>query len=77
MKRTTGQRVSLMALLAGLVAAGTWMSLPDTARAQGVCSMDWKPVCGKIDNWQRTYSNECWAKASKAKILYKGECKWK
>jgi hypothetical protein len=73
----SGQGVTRIALLAGLVAAATSMSLPDNARAAEVCSLDWKPVCGAVNNWQRTYSNACWAKANKAKILYDGACKWK
>jgi hypothetical protein len=74
----TGKNVSRIALLAGLVAATASMSAPEKARAATeVCGQDWKPVCGSVNNWQRTYSNACWARANKAKILYDGACKWK
>jgi len=35
------------------------------------CTADWNPVCG-VDN--KTYSNECFAKAAKVQVAFKGEC---
>jgi hypothetical protein len=75
--RSLGQGVSRIALLAGLVAAGMFISSAHSARAAGMCSDDWKPVCATANGWQRTYSNLCWAKTNNAKVLYSGTCKWK
>jgi hypothetical protein len=72
---TLNGRVSL-AVLAGLAALAMATAPVDSARAQGACGMDWKPVCAGGSGWQRTFSNECWAKQGGAKVMYKGECKW-
>jgi len=68
--------VATIALIGGLVAAGMVLSSAGSARAAGMCTDMWKPVCGSINGWKRTFSNACWAKNSGAKILYKGVCKW-
>jgi hypothetical protein len=44
----------------------------DESNAQSLaCTTLWDPVCGS-DN--KTYSNECFAKAADASVIYKGEC---
>jgi hypothetical protein len=35
------------------------------------CTADWNPVCG-VNN--KTYSNECYAKAANVEVAFKGEC---
>jgi hypothetical protein len=68
------QRLSCLAM-AGFVAAAMSVSLIGSARA--ACDETWKPVCGKVDGYQHTFTNKCWAKMQKAKDIHKGECKWK
>lgn len=73
-----GQSVSRIALLAGVVAAGTFMSPANSARAAGYCDQMWKPVCAKgSDGYMHVYSSACWAKTWKARVMYSGICKWK
>jgi len=71
-----GKIVSTTALLAGLLATGIALSSTESARAAGACNDTWKPVCGSVNGWKRTFSNACWAKMSGAKKLHKGVCKW-
>jgi hypothetical protein len=73
-----GHRFTRIALLAGLVAAGTFISLGNSARAAGTCDETWKPVCAKNSGgFMQVYSSACWAKMNKAKVMYSGMCKWK
>jgi 5-methylcytosine-specific restriction endonuclease McrA len=69
------QALSYLAV-AGLVAAAVSLPLGGTASA-AACNDMWKPVCGKVGGFERTYSNKCWAKMNKAVILHNGVCKWK
>ena len=69
------QRLSCVAILAGLVAAA--ISIPTGNARAAVCTEIWKPVCGKVGGYQHTYTNACWAKMAKARWVHKGECKWK
>jgi hypothetical protein len=69
------QRLSYLAL-AGFTAAAISVSLSGNARA-AACDEVWKPVCGKVDGYQHTFTNLCWAKMEKAKSIHKGACKWK
>lgn len=41
-------------------------------KSKKICTMVWSPVCG-VDN--KTYSNECSAKAKDIEIAYRGSCK--
>lgn len=68
------RRLSSVTIMAGLVAAA--MSMPSGgASAATMCYELWQPVCGKVGGVKRTYSNACWAKMAKARILHQGACK--
>lgn len=72
-----GLNVARIALFAGVAAVGMSLSMTGGASAAGAaCTEDWKPVCAMSNGFQRVYSNSCWAKMQKAKILYNGQCKW-
>jgi|RhiMethySRZTD1v2_1073278.scaffolds.fasta_scaffold10948_2 hypothetical protein len=46
-----------------------------TTKAPIVCTTDYKPVCGHDkDGKQRTFSNECLAKAAGVTGIYPGPC---
>jgi hypothetical protein len=66
------QRLSYLAL-AGFIAATISVSFSGNARA--ACDEVWKPVCGKVNGYQHTFTNLCWAKMEKAKGIHKGACK--
>ena len=73
-----GQSVSRIALIAGIVAAGMFMSPAGSARAAGMCAENWKPVCAKNSaGYMQVFSSACWAKTYKARVMYSGMCKWK
>jgi len=62
--------------MAGLVATAMSVSFTGSARA-AACDEVWKPVCGKVNGYQHTFTNMCWAKMEKATNIHKGECKRK
>jgi hypothetical protein len=68
----------LMLLLAvgSLAKAQTPSPRPAEApKSPVVCTMDYRPVCGRDkDGKQRTFSNECMAKAAGATGIYPGPC---
>lgn len=46
------------------------------APGQVMCTMDYRPVCGQIDNrLPKTYSNSCVAANAGATIVNQGECR--
>ncbi|MBS7696204.1 Kazal-type serine protease inhibitor [Chelatococcus sp. YT9] len=46
------------------------------ASSQVMCTMNYRPVCGQIDNLlPKTYSNSCVASNAGATIINNGECK--
>jgi hypothetical protein len=69
-----------VAALAALVASAS--PLPATPAqytpphdgAQIVCTEQYAPVCGRIDNVMRTFSNACYARAAGAEIVAPGPC---
>lgn len=81
---------AVIAALAAFVASSSPLSTPvsDTARASGVemsqfmpeprrpivCTQQYDPVCGRIGNVTRTFSNACVARAAGAEIVAKGPC---
>jgi hypothetical protein len=68
----------LMLLLAvgSLAKAQTPSPRPEAApRSPVVCTTDYRPVCGRDkDGKQRTFSNECMAKAAGVIGIYPGPC---
>ena len=42
--------------------------------AQIVCTEQYAPVCGRIDNVTRTFPNACYARAAGAEIVAVGPC---
>jgi hypothetical protein len=56
------------------VAATAFVIGTSPAKAAGMCTLDWKPVCANDHGFTHTFSNACWAKLSGAKILYAGDC---
>ena len=44
------------------------------AKADALCTLDWKPVCANDHGFTHTFTNKCLAKAWGAKVLYWGEC---
>jgi len=41
----------------------------------GMCTMEYNPICGKLKNNERTFSNKCMMKQTLYKFLHKGKCK--
>jgi hypothetical protein len=44
------------------------------ARRPEVCTEQYQPVCGRIAETSRVYSNACFARAAGAKIVSEGPC---
>jgi len=84
MKRVSGLRLALALLFAAMLA-----SLAPGARAQSAnsptvlppdrqpifCTEQYEPVCGRIGDNYRIYSNACFAKAAGASVVADGPCK--
>ena len=47
---------------------------PPREGAPTVCTEQYAPVCGRIDNVIRTFSNACYARAAGAEIVALGPC---
>lgn len=48
-------------------------ALPE-ARRPTVCTEQYAPVCGRIGNLAKTYSNSCFARAAGAAAITEGPC---
>jgi hypothetical protein len=46
---------------------------PDTRRPT-VCIEQYAPVCGRLSNVVKTYSNQCYARAAGAEVIAQGPC---
>lgn len=68
-------RILSLAVLLGLAAAILIADAGKIVAAQDFCTLDWKPVCAIANGAQRTYSNACWSKMSRAQIVHPGPCK--
>ena len=60
--------VPAFAMTAQLVPA-----VPD-GRRPAVCTEQYAPVCGRLDNVTKTYSNQCYARAAGATVIAQGRC---
>jgi hypothetical protein len=56
------------------VAATAFVIGTSPAKAEGMCTLDWKPVCANDHGFKHTFTNACSAKAWGAKIIHKSEC---
>jgi hypothetical protein len=46
----------------------------DAMRRPTVCTEQYAPVCGRLGNLVRTYSNACFARAAGADVIAQGPC---
>jgi hypothetical protein len=46
---------------------------PDMRRPT-VCTEQYAPVCGRLNNVVRTYPNQCYARAAGAEVIAQGPC---
>lgn len=46
---------------------------PDTRRPS-VCTEQYAPVCGRLNNLVKTYPNACYARAAGAEVIAQGPC---
>jgi hypothetical protein len=46
----------------------------DAMRRRIVCTEQYAPVCGRLGNLVRTYSNVCFARAAGAELIAQGPC---
>jgi orotate phosphoribosyltransferase len=69
--------VASVALAGVFIASWTALAVADdnTQRRPTVCTEQYLPVCGKINNVTKTYSNACFARAAGAKVIAQGPCR--
>jgi hypothetical protein len=48
-------------------------SMPELRRPT-VCTEQYAPVCGRIGNFRKTFSNACFARAAGAGVITEGPC---
>ncbi len=67
------RKIAILMTTAFILSLG--VSISGQAQAAKACPDVWAPVCAKKpDGWNWTYSNKCFAKMQKAKILHSGIC---
>lgn len=68
--------LSVKAVSNPTIASGTEMTqvMPAPRRRPTVCTEQYAPVCGRIGNSVRTFSNACFAQAARAEIISQGPC---
>ena len=66
------------ALACGGMTAATIAQLtppvPAAERRPGVCTEQYAPVCGRVGDVTKTYSNACFARADGAAVIADGPC---
>jgi Kazal-type serine protease inhibitor domain len=66
---------ALAILASALPAAAAQPDPQDTnKRRPTVCTEQYEPVCGRIKDVRKTYSNRCYARADGADIVAQGRC---
>lgn len=58
---------------AGIVIVQLAPADPDTRRPT-VCTEQYAPVCGRLNNAIKTYPNQCYARAAGAEVIAQGPC---
>jgi hypothetical protein len=58
---------------AGIVMAQLVPTASDAGRPT-VCTEQYAPVCGRLNNVIKTYSNQCYARAAGADVIAQGPC---
>jgi hypothetical protein len=43
-------------------------------RRPTVCTEQYAPVCGRLNKVEKTYSNQCYARAAGAEVIAQGPC---
>lgn len=67
--------LSVKAVSDTTMASGTEMTqVMPAPRRPTVCTEHYAPVCGRIGNVIRTFSNACFARAAGAEIISQGPC---
>ncbi len=58
---------------AGITTAQLAPQEPDTRRPT-VCTEQYAPVCGRLNDVIKTYPNQCYARAAGAEVIAQGPC---
>jgi Kazal-type serine protease inhibitor domain len=58
----------------GMTTAQLTPALPAAERRPTVCTEQYLPVCGRVGDVDKTYSNACFARADGAAVIAQGPC---
>ncbi len=61
-------------LVAAVPAASQRASNDQDTRRPAVCTEQYLPVCGRLNNVVKTYPNQCYARAAGAEVIAQGPC---
>ena len=63
---------ALLAAAAPALAQRAWQE--EDMRRPTVCTEQYAPVCGRLNNVMKTYPNACYARAAGAEVVAQGPC---